>query len=91
MEISGSRRKESGEVAEAERPHGDNREAVDQNGLGEEFLSKKEFCQDLEKRGLLHVLSSSEPEQLDLLLSGIGTAFQVEWLYEVTDVFVDSN
>ncbi|KAG2420632.1 hypothetical protein HFD88_000245 [Aspergillus terreus] len=64
MEISGSRRKESGEVAEAKRPHDDNRDAVDQNGLGEELLWKKKFCQDLEKRGLLHVLSSGEPEQI---------------------------
>lgn len=30
----------------------------------EDSLSKKAFCQDLEKRGLLHLLSSGEPEQL---------------------------
>jgi serine/threonine protein kinase len=54
----------NGEIIKAERPNGDNRDDVDQNRLGEEFLSKKKFCQDLEKRGLLHVLSSGEPEQI---------------------------
>ena len=29
-----------------------------------DFSSKKVFCQNLEKRGLLHMLSSGEPEQL---------------------------
>ncbi|KAL4912905.1 kinase-like domain-containing protein [Aspergillus aurantiobrunneus] len=38
-------------------------EAV-QDCIGEDFLSKKEFCQDLEKRGLLDALSLEEPEQL---------------------------
>lgn len=48
----------------AEQASGDNRDNVDQNCLGEGFLSKKAFCQDLEKRGLLQVLSSGEPEQI---------------------------
>ncbi|RDW90830.1 sterol homeostasis protein ARV1 [Aspergillus mulundensis] len=37
---------------------------VDQNPLEEDLTSKKVICQDLEKRGLLRVLSSDEPEQL---------------------------
>ncbi|KAJ5360338.1 hypothetical protein N7517_009529 [Penicillium concentricum] len=35
-----------------------------QEGDSEEFLSKKEFCQSLEKRRLLDLLSSGEPEQI---------------------------
>lgn len=31
---------------------------------GEGFLSKEEFCKDLEKRGLLRILSSDEPDKL---------------------------
>lgn len=53
-----------GEAIVAERASGDDRDSVDQNCLGEEFISKKEFCRDLEKRGLLHALSSGEPEQI---------------------------
>jgi hypothetical protein len=41
---------------------------VDKICLGEEFVSKKEYCQDLEKRGLLHVLSSGEPEKIRFTL-----------------------
>jgi serine/threonine protein kinase len=37
---------------------------MDQNCMEEDFLKQKEFCQDLEKRGLLHALSSGEPEQI---------------------------
>ncbi|KAJ5224969.1 hypothetical protein N7468_006194 [Penicillium chermesinum] len=47
-----------------EKPNGDNRGDKDQSHSGEDFLSKKAFCQDMEKRGLLHVLSSGEPEQI---------------------------
>ncbi|KAJ5941687.1 hypothetical protein N7516_001855 [Penicillium verrucosum] len=36
----------------------------------ETFSSKKEFCQSLEKRELLHMLSLGEPEQL---------GFTIEW------------
>jgi hypothetical protein len=57
-------RSTSGVVTTAERANGDSSDKVDENLLGEEFLSKKEFCQDLEKRGLLHLLSSGEPEQI---------------------------
>lgn len=46
------------------RASGDNRDYVDQNCMEEEFLARKEFCQDLEERGLLHALSSGEPEQI---------------------------
>lgn len=34
------------------------------NRSAEDFFSKKAFCQNLEKRGLLHMLSLGEPEQL---------------------------
>ena len=34
------------------------------NCSSEDFSSKKTFCQSLEKRGLLDMLSSGEPEQL---------------------------
>jgi serine/threonine protein kinase len=52
------------EVAIAERAKGDSCDDVDKNLLGEEFLSKKEVCLDLEKRGLLRLLCSGEPEQI---------------------------
>ncbi|KAJ5399133.1 hypothetical protein N7465_009622 [Penicillium sp. CMV-2018d] len=52
-----------GEATIARRASGDNRD-VDQNCMEEDFFSKKESCQDLEKRGLLHALSSGEPEQI---------------------------
>lgn len=51
------------EAITAGRASGDNRD-VDQNCMEEDFFSKKEFCQDLEKRGLLHALSSGEPKQI---------------------------
>jgi hypothetical protein len=54
MESDRSRKKESSEV--------------DKICLGEEFVSNKEFCQDLEKRGFLHVLSSGEPEKIGFTL-----------------------
>lgn len=54
----------NGDAATAERADGDCCQEMDQSLLLEEFLSKKEFCKDLEKRGLLHVLSSGEPEEL---------------------------
>ncbi|KAI9034835.1 uncharacterized protein KD926_005325 [Aspergillus affinis] len=53
-----------GKAIIAERASGDNRDSKDENCLGEEFISKKELCRDLEKRGLLHALSSGEPEQI---------------------------
>jgi hypothetical protein len=37
---------------------------VDQNLLEGSFASKKGFCQDLEKRGLLRALASGEPEEI---------------------------
>ncbi|KAJ5169740.1 uncharacterized protein N7500_002523 [Penicillium coprophilum] len=52
-----------GEATIAGRASDDNRD-VDQNCMEEDFFSKKEFCQDLEKRALLHALSSGEPEQI---------------------------
>ncbi|CAG8238824.1 unnamed protein product [Penicillium salamii] len=39
-------------------------DSEDHNRSGEEFILKKEFCQELEKRGLLDVLSAGEPEQI---------------------------
>ncbi|CEJ58366.1 Putative Protein kinase-like protein [Penicillium brasilianum] len=41
-----------------------------QNDLADDISSKKIFCQNLEKRGLLHMLSLGEPEQL---------GFTIEW------------
>lgn len=41
-----------------------------QNRSAEDFSSKKTFCQSLEKRGLLHLLSLGEPEEL---------GFTTEW------------
>lgn len=43
---------------------GDSCDNADQGHSAEDFSSKKAFCQDLEKRGLLRLLSSGEPEQL---------------------------
>lgn len=45
---------------------GEGAETEGSNGVGnrEEFLWKKEFCQDLEKRGLLELLSSGAPEKI---------------------------
>lgn len=37
---------------------------VDHTCLEEDFVSKKEFCQSLERRGLLDALSSGEPEDI---------------------------
>ncbi|KAJ6127625.1 hypothetical protein N7523_003237 [Penicillium sp. IBT 18751x] len=55
----------NGEVTKASEPNSNkNVEDVDQNRLGKRFLLKNSFCQDLEKRGLLHMLASAEPEQL---------------------------
>ncbi|KAJ5775131.1 uncharacterized protein N7511_000142 [Penicillium nucicola] len=54
----------TGELTKAKRSNGGNHDKVDHNRLGEELISKKEFCEDLEKRGLLHVLSIGEPEQI---------------------------
>ena len=42
----------------------------DQHKSAENFSAKKEICQDLDRRGLLHVLSSGEPEKL---------GFRLEW------------
>ncbi|KAJ5585416.1 uncharacterized protein N7459_005216 [Penicillium hispanicum] len=52
------------EVTTAEQASADNRDDVDQNCFEEDFSSKKKFCQNLEKRGLLRVLSSGEPEEI---------------------------
>lgn len=65
------------EVAnEPKRAIGDDCDVMDQICLEEDFLSKKEFCQDLEKRGLLDALSSGEPREI---------GFTFEW-YTVSKV-----
>ncbi|KAJ5946409.1 hypothetical protein N7454_003248 [Penicillium verhagenii] len=51
----------AGNATNTERSNGVN---GDDNYLGEDYISRKEFCQDLEKRGLLHELSLGEPEQI---------------------------
>jgi hypothetical protein len=53
----------------AERDNGENTNPVDEIFLGEDFRSKKQFCQDLEQRGLLQLLSSGEPEQIGFKLA----------------------
>ena len=57
------------EVANGGEPDGHSR-AMGQNRSAEDFSSKKAFCQSLEKRGLLHILSLEEPEKL---------GFTIEW------------
>lgn len=52
------------EQAKGRDPNGDGCDDLDQDHPVGDFLPKKAFCQDLEKRGLLHLLSSGEPEQL---------------------------
>ncbi|KAJ5088653.1 hypothetical protein N7456_012269 [Penicillium angulare] len=47
-----------------ENTNSENSDLMDHTGLEEDFLSKKEFCQRLEKGGLLGVLSSGEPEDI---------------------------
>lgn len=42
----------------------DDRRDMNQSQLAEDFSSKKAFCQNLEKKGLLHILTSGEPEEL---------------------------
>ncbi|KAK9234429.1 hypothetical protein V1525DRAFT_59299 [Lipomyces kononenkoae] len=51
------------ELANGRKRNDDICNDMDQDHPKEEFLSKKTFCQDLEKHGLL-LLSSGEPEQL---------------------------
>lgn len=46
-------------VAHRRQLHGDSRDH-----LAEDFSSKRALCQDVEKRGLLQLLSSGEPEKL---------------------------
>jgi hypothetical protein len=58
----------NGEITKAKRSNSDNYDDVNQNCLGDEFLLKQECCRDLEKRGLLQVLSSGEPEQIGFTL-----------------------
>ena len=48
-------------------PNSNNCNNVDQT-VSADFISKRSFCQDLERRGLLHLLSSGEPEQLGFTL-----------------------
>lgn len=43
---------------------GDSRDDEDREHLAEDFSSKRALCQDVEKRGLLQLLISGEPEKL---------------------------
>jgi hypothetical protein len=52
------------EVTDTERANDDSRDHADEIIWGKEFTSRKEICQDLEKRGLLKLLSLGEPEQI---------------------------
>ncbi|KAL1854240.1 hypothetical protein Plec18167_000159 [Paecilomyces lecythidis] len=56
-------RSSDGEATTAEEANGKSCDEAPIS-LGEGFTSEKEFCQDLEKRGLLHLLSLGEPEQI---------------------------
>lgn len=60
------RQSTDGEATNAEEANGrqPNRMSCDGADQEEDSASKKAFCQDLEKRGLLDLLSSDEPEQL---------------------------
>ena len=60
----------SNEVPNGRELNGDSCDGVDQDHSAEDFSSKMAFCQNLEERGLLHLLSSGEPEQL---------GFDFEW------------
>lgn len=51
-------------VAQSKQLNDDGRADNRQDHLAEDFSSKKALCQDLEKRGLLQLLSSDEPEAL---------------------------
>ncbi|KAL2866197.1 uncharacterized protein BJX67DRAFT_355961 [Aspergillus lucknowensis] len=54
----------NGVVSREERRKEEELRAPSKPAPEEGFTTKKAICQDLEKRGLLHVLSSGEPEQL---------------------------
>ncbi|RHZ67362.1 uncharacterized protein CDV56_109417 [Aspergillus thermomutatus] len=58
------------EVANGGELDGYSRGIGRQNNSVVDFSSKRTFCQNLEKRGLLHMLSLGEPEQL---------GFTIEW------------
>jgi hypothetical protein len=62
------------EIANGREPNGDSyndlNQDLDQDHSAEDHLSKNKLCQDLEKHGLLRLLSSGEPEQL---------GFSFEW------------
>lgn len=64
------------ELCNGKEPDGQICDNMDQDHP-EKFITEKVFCQDLEKRGLLHLLSSDEPEQLGSLSSIIGTVPEV--------------
>ena len=55
----GSQQRRNGEVI-----NGDDYCKVDHEHFSEHFSSKQEFCQDLEKRGLLRLLTLSKPTEL---------------------------
>jgi hypothetical protein len=52
------------EVADSRKSNGQSSGAADKEQTMEEFSSKREFCEDLDRRGLLQLLSSSEPREL---------------------------
>ena len=52
------------EIANDDGERNGHRCDMDQNHSTEDSSSEKAFCQNLEKHGLLHMLSSREPEQL---------------------------
>lgn len=64
MRQSASSKATNTEVANGREPNGYSCGDECQNHSAEDLPWKRAFCQDLKKRGLLHLLSSGEPEQL---------------------------
>ncbi|RAL02654.1 uncharacterized protein BO80DRAFT_423581 [Aspergillus ibericus CBS 121593] len=71
------------EAASTERTSCDSCDEIDHNYLGTEFSSKREFCQELEKRGLLRMLSSGEPEQIGFTFDWYRHSLKGEMMKEI--------
>lgn len=56
------------DVVHSRQLHGDSWDNEDRDHLAEDFAVKRALCQDVEKRGLLQLLSSGEPEKLGFTL-----------------------
>ena len=47
----------------------DSSDELDGNSMGDDLPSKRKFCHNLEKRGLLQFLFSGEPEKIGFILA----------------------